>query len=82
VPKDQLLTRLRRIERFGIDTEKNPDLMNRARPGTMTATRARSGAAGVPPPHSARLPTAVYGVAARLLRDVESRIGAVDGLVE
>jgi hypothetical protein len=31
VPKDQLLTPLRRIERFGIDTEKNPDYpMNRA----------------------------------------------------
>jgi hypothetical protein len=48
----------------------------------MTAKPARSGAAGVPPPHGARLPIAVDGVPARLLRDVKSRIGTVDGLVE
>jgi hypothetical protein len=43
---------------------------------------APSGAAGVPPPHGARLALAVDGVPAGLLREVETRIGRADGVIE
>jgi hypothetical protein len=49
---------------------------------TMAAKSAWSGSAGLPPPHVARLPIAVDGGSARHLRDVETRIGTADGLIE
>ena len=49
---------------------------------TMTAKPVRSGAAGLPRAHGARVAIAVDGVSASFLGDVETRIGTVDGVVE
>ena len=48
----------------------------------MAAKPVRSGAAGLPGAHGARVPIAVDGVPASFLGDVETRIGTVDGVVE